>query len=119
MDDPYEDWQDRSYYKAQYENLLRSRHMDNEQNRCLGSAYVTVGTEGVRRKTLEFEVFRFTYDYISEHLYVEEILPDDKKNQAPRQIRMTRDEVKELRLALDALVPNPDKINYRGTVPRD
>lgn len=70
-----------------------------------------------KRKTLEFNTFRFTYDYVSNHLYVEELLPEDEKHKAaPRQIRFTRDELTELAAALKSFgmeLPNPNEVNYR------
>jgi hypothetical protein len=69
-----------------------------------------------KRKTLEFNTFRFTYDYVSNHLYVEELLPEEDKSKAPRQIRFTRDELTELASALKSFgmeLPNPNEVTCR------
>lgn len=52
-----------------------------------------------RRQSLEFEKFRFIYDFQSRHMYVEEIGDVDPKT-APRQIRFSQDEIVELVAAL-------------------
>ena len=69
-----------------------------------------------KRKTLDFETFRFTYDYVSSHLYVEELLPEDQKTRAPRQIRFTRTELTELAAALKSFgmeLPDPNAVICR------
>lgn len=69
-----------------------------------------------KRKTLDFETFRFTYDYVSNHLYVEELLADDQKDKAPRQIRFTRDELTELAAALKSMgmpLADPNEVTCR------
>jgi hypothetical protein len=69
-----------------------------------------------KRKTLEFNTFRFTYDYVSNHLYVEELLPEEEKSRAPRQIRFTREELTELGSALKSFgmeLPNPNEVTCR------
>jgi len=69
-----------------------------------------------KRKTLEFDTFRFTYDYVSNHLYVEELLPEDQRDKAPRQIRFTRAELAELGSALKSFgmeLPDPSAVVCR------
>lgn len=68
-----------------------------------------------RRKSLEFENFKFIFDYTSSHLYVEEIA-DIQAGTSPRQIRFSKDELEEFRAALKSFgleVPDPNIVNYR------